>query len=340
MKIKAILVTEPKKIKIVEVDKPEIEKPDEVLIQVKVAGICGSDIHIFHGTNPMASYPRIIGHEFAGVIVEVGSGVEKVTIGDKVVVEPIFYCGKCYACTSGRPNVCEQLEVLGVHRDGGMQEYVVLPEKKVHSIGKDAEWELATMVEPFTIAAQSTWRGDVKAGENVLIMGAGAIGMAILQYSKYKGAICIVSDIDNDRLEDAKAMGADYSINPLEVNVVEKALELTCGRGPNVTIDSACTLQTFEQAVEVTSPAGRVVVLGFNMEPSQIPQGLITKKELTIVGSRLQTSKFPEVIELFKKGVLDPKVLVTHSFPFTEVEKAIAVIEEKATKKNKVILTF
>ncbi len=340
MKIKAIQVTEPKKIQIVEVDKPEIQKPDEVLIRVRVAGICGSDVHIFHGTNPMASYPRVIGHEFAGEIVEIGSDVTKVTIGDRVVVEPIIYCGECYACKIGRPNVCEKLEVLGVHRDGGMQEYVVMPESKVHAIGNDVEWELATMVEPFTIAAQSTWRGDVKAEETVLIMGAGPIGMGILQYSKYKGATCIVTDIDNDRLEDAKSMGADHVINPMEVDVVAKALELTGGSGPNVTIDSACTIKTFEQAVEMTSAAGRVVVLGFNVEPSQIPQLLITKKELTIVGSRLQTSKFPEVIDLFNKGVLNPKVLVTHSFPFTEVEKAMAVIEDKSIRKNKVILTF
>ncbi|MBF7097287.1 zinc-binding alcohol dehydrogenase family protein [Alkalibacter sp. M17DMB] len=338
--MKAVQVTEPKKIQIVEVDKPEIKNQDEVMIRVKVAGICGSDVHIYHGTNPMATYPRIIGHEFAGEIVEIGNDVTKVSVGDRVVGEPIFYCGECYACKSGRPNVCENLEVLGVHRDGGMQEYVVLPESKVHAIGNDVEWEVATMVEPFTIAAQSTWRGDVKAGETVLIMGAGPIGMGILQYSKYKGATCIVSDIDNERLEEAKAMGADYVINPMEVDVVEKALELTGGSGPNVTIDSACTLRTFEQAVEVTSPAGRVVVLGFNVEPSQIPQLLITKKELTIVGSRLQTSKFPEVIELFNKGVLNPKVLVTHSFLFTEVEKAMAVIEDKNIKKNKVILTF
>ncbi|QSX09196.1 zinc-binding alcohol dehydrogenase family protein [Alkalibacter rhizosphaerae] len=340
MKIKAVQVTEPKKIQIVEVDMPTIQNPDEVLMRVKVAGICGSDVHIFHGTNPMASYPRIIGHEFAGEIVEVGSDVTKVSVGNKVVAEPIFYCGECYACKSGRPNVCENLEVLGVHRDGGMQEYVVLPVSKVHVIGNDVDWELATMVEPFTIAAQSTWRGNVTAGETVLIMGAGPIGMGILQYSKYKGATCIVSDIDNERLEDAKAMGADHVINPLEVDVVEKALELTGGSGPNVTIDSACTLRTFEQAVEMTSPAGRVVVLGFNVEPSQIPQVLITKKELTIVGSRLQTSKFPEVIDLFNKGVLNPRALVTQSFPFTEVEKAMAVIEDKSIKKNKVILTF
>lgn len=338
--MKAIQVTEPLKLQVVEVEEPKIQSADEVKIRVKVAGICGSDVHIYHGTNPMATYPRVIGHEFAGEIMEVGANVDNLAVGDRVVVEPILYCGECYACKSGRPNVCEHLEVLGVHRDGGMAEFIVVPAKNVHKLGPDVDWKVATMVEPFTIAAQSTWRGDVKDGESVLIIGAGPIGMGILQYAKHKGATCMVADIDSDRLEEAKTFGADHVINPLETDMVARALELTEGTGPNVTIDSACTVKTFEQAVEVTSPAGRVVVLGFGKEPSQIPQLPITKKELTIVGSRLQTAKFPEVINLFNQGVLKPEALVTHAFSFTDIEKAMATVEDKTIKTNKVILTF
>lgn len=338
--MKAVQVKNPREIQIVDVEKPQIQHAGDVLVRVRIAGICGSDVHIYHGTNPMASYPRIIGHEFAGEVAVVGEGVENLSVGDRVVVEPITYCGTCYACKSGRPNVCADLEVLGVHQDGGMQEFIRVPQEKVHKLSGDVEWEVATMVEPFTIAAQSTWRGDVKAGETVLIMGAGPIGLAILQYSKYKGATCIVSDIDNSRLEEAVKNGADFTINPMEVDVVEKAKELTQGSGPNVTIDSACTVQTFEQAVEMTSPAGRVVVLGFSVVPSKIAQVHITKKELTIVGSRLQTNKFREVIDLFESGALNPKVFVTHKFPFTEAQKAMDLIEDTTIQKNKVVLTF
>ena len=338
--MKAIQITEPRKLEIVEVEKPVLGNADDVMIRVRAAGICGSDVHIYHGTNPMATYPRIIGHEFTGEVVEAGSEVKNVAAGDKVVVEPIFYCGTCYACRSGRPNVCETLEVLGVHRDGGMQEFVVVPAEKAHKVNQELPYDKAVMVEPFTIAAQSTWRGDVKSGETCLIMGAGPIGQAILQYALLKGATCIVSDIDNERLDDAKKLGATHVINPLEVDVVEKARELTGGSGPNVTIDSACTLKTFEQAVEMTSPAGRVVVLGFSVEPSKIAQVHITKKELTIVGSRLQTNKFGEVIGYLNNGDLNPEGFVTHKFHFLDAQKAMDLVEDPSIKKNKVILTF
>lgn len=338
--MKAVQITEPRKLEIVEVEKPVIRNADEVMIQVKAAGICGSDVHIYHGTNPLASYPRIIGHEFTGEIVEIGADVKNVAVGDKVVVEPILYCGECYACRSGRPNVCETLEVLGVHRDGGMKEFVVIPADKAHKVSQDLPYDRAVVVEPFTIAAQSTWRGDVKSGETCLIMGAGPIGRAILQYALLKGATCIVSDIDNDRLEDAKKLGATHVVNPLEVDVVEKAKELTGGSGPNVTIDSACTVKTFEQAVEMTSPAGRVVVLGFSVEPSKVAQVHITKKELSILGSRLQTNKFGEVIGLLNSGDLKPEGFVTHKFDFRDAQKAMDLVEDSSIKKNKVILTF
>ncbi|MBO1265200.1 zinc-binding alcohol dehydrogenase family protein [Proteiniclasticum sp. SCR006] len=338
--MKAIQITEPRKLEIVEVEKPMLKDSDEVMIKVKAAGICGSDVHIYHGTNPMATYPRIIGHEFTGEVVEVGTSVQNVAIGDKVVVEPILYCGECYACRSGRPNVCEKLEAMGVHVDGGMREFIVVPSAKAHKVSPDLPYEMSVVVEPFTIAAQSTWRGDVKKGETCLIMGAGPIGQAILQYALLKGATCIVSDIDNERLDDAKKLGATHVINPLEVDVVEKARELTGGSGPNVTIDSACTLKTFEQAVEMTSPAGRVVVLGFSVEPSKIAQVHITKKELTIVGSRLQTNKFGEVIGYLNTGALNPEGFVTHKFHFLDAQKAMDLVEDPSIKKNKVIITF
>lgn len=338
--MKAIQVSEPGKIDIIEKDMPEIKENNEVLIKIKAVGICGSDMHIYHGTNPMATYPRIIGHEFTGEVQKLGSEVSDLKVGDRVVVEPIEFCGECYACKSGRSNVCESLEVLGVHKDGGMQEYIVVPHVKVHKIDNFTEWEKATMVEPFTIAAQSTWRGNVKKDDYVLIMGAGPIGLGILQYSKHKGAICIVTDINDEKLEFAKELGADHTINVSKKDVVEEVFKITDNMGANVTLDTACLPRTFEQCVEVASPAGRVVVLGFSEETSNIPQVSITKKELTIVGSRLETDKFPEVIDLFNKGVLNPEALVTHKFDFKDIKKAIEAIEDPEVKTNKVVVTF
>lgn len=337
--MKAVLVSHPGNIELVERDIPKIASEDEVLLKVRLAGICGSDMHIYHGTSPVATYPRIIGHEFVGEVVEKGKEVKNLKIGDKVVVEPIIYCGKCYPCRKGRPNVCENLKVMGVHVDGGFQEYVVVKETNVHKFADYLSWEEAVMMEPFTIAAQATWRGGVEKDDFVLIIGAGPIGLTILQYAKYKGAICIVSDIVDFRLEKALELGADYVVKGSE-NIEKEIRKITGGMGANIAIDAACTPKTFEMAVNVVSQAGRVVVLGFDTSPSSIPQFNITKGELTICGSRLQTNKFKEVIDVFNKRKLNPTALISHKFHFTEIKEAINLLEEGNQNVFKVILEF
>lgn len=337
--MKAIQVFEPGKIEIIELDVPKIKNADEVLIKVRYAGICGSDMNIYHGTSPVATYPRVIGHEFVGEIVEKGRDVIELNIGDRVVVEPIYYCGKCYPCRMGRPNVCENLEVMGVHRDGGFQEYVVVKASKAHKFADSLDWTEAVLIEPFTIAAQTTWRGDIRKDDFVFIIGAGPIGLAILQYAKYRGGICIVSDVVDYKLDKAMKLGADYVISGTE-DVSGKIKEITGGMGANVTIDAACTPKTLEEAVNVTSQAGRVVVMGFNDKPSNISQLSITKGELTICGSRLQTNKFPEVIQLFNERKLNPTALISHKMHFSQIKEAIDLIEDKNERVSKVILEF
>jgi len=338
--MKAIQVLEPGNIQIIDRAIPQIENDDEVLVKVKYAGICGSDMHIYHGTSPVATYPRVIGHEFVGEIVETGKSVRNLKAGDKVVIEPIYYCGECYPCRMGRPNVCEKLEVLGVHRDGGFQEYVTVKAANAHKFAEHLRWDEAVLIEPFTIACQATWRGDVRKGDYVFIQGAGPIGLAILQYAKYRGGICIVSDVVESKLAEAKNLGADYTVNVLKQDIASEIKRITGGMGANVTIDAACTPKTFETAVNVTSPAGRVVVMGFDVAPSQIPQFMITKGELTICGSRLQTNKFPEVIDLFNQRKLNPTALVSHKMHFTQIKEAIRIAEDKKQQVSKILLEF
>jgi threonine dehydrogenase-like Zn-dependent dehydrogenase len=209
-----------------------------------------------------------------------------------------------------------------------------------HKFGEHLSWDEAVLIEPFTIACQVTWRGDVRKGDYVFIQGAGPIGLAILQYAKYKGGICMISDIVESKLEEAKNLGADYIINALTQDVVSEIKRITGGMGANVTIDAACTPKTFETSVNVTSPAGRVVVMGFDDVPSQIPQFIITKGELTICGSRLQTNKFPEVIDLFNQRKLNPTALVSHKMHFTQIKEAIKITENKNEPVSKILLEF
>ena len=338
--MKAIQIPEAHRIEVLEVSEPALGQANEVKVKIKRVGICGSDMHIYHGTNPLATYPRIVGHEVTGEIVEVGGNVTKVKVGDHVVIEPISYCGECYACKSGRPNVCKEVSVFGVHEDGGMREFVVLPERQVHQVNSEIDWDEAVMAEPYTIGAQATWRGNVQKGQTVFIQGAGPIGITVLKMAILRGAITIISDLTNERLAFAKENGADYTINPSEVDVVEKINEITNGEGANVVIDAVGMPQTFELSVEVASQAGNVVTLGFNATPSAIALMPITKKELTITGSRLQTNQFGTVVELINTKQLTHDGLVTHRFHIDDAKEAFNFIEKNPDKVRKAVIEF
>lgn len=338
--MKAIKVSEPFKLEIVEVEKPKIASPDQVLVKIKAGGICGSDLGIYRGTNSLATYPRIIGHEFAGIVEEIGECVKGIAIGDKVAVDPVISCGSCYACTHGRHNVCESLEVMGVHRDGGFCEYVVVNYKNLYKTAKDTPFETLCLVEPFSIGAQINFRGQINSDDTVLIMGCGPIGLTALQIAKKNGARVIMTDIIEKRLIMAKEMGADRVINAEEENLQAAVNEFTNHVGINVVVDAVCSTHSFEQAVEVTSPAGRIVVIGLIAQPSQIVQAAITKKELTITGSRLSNYKFGDVIKWLDAGKIKPELIRSHMYHYTEIHKAIDVAVNNPQNVCKIVIEF
>lgn len=339
--MKAIIVEKPFEIKIAEVPTPVISAPDEVLIKVICGGICGSDIGIYKGTNSLATYPRIIGHEFGGEIVEVGAGVKNVKVGDVVAVDPVRSCGHCYACTHDRHNVCNTVEVTGVHRDGGFAEYVVAPEADVYKVDTTKVPEdLICMVEPYSIGMQVNYRADIHKGDKVLVMGSGPIGIAIMQVAKSRGAKVMMTDLVDKRLARAIDMGADRTVNVLKEDLKQAVMEFTDGEGMPVIADSVCSVQSLPQALELASAAGRVVTLGLINKPSEIAQVDFTKKEVTVVGSRLNNYRFPEVIKGFESGALTPEKMRSKSFHYTEVQDALKLVMEHPEEVCKVSLNF
>lgn len=338
--MKTVKVEEPFKLIIEEMEIPQIRSPKDVLVKVKRVGICGSDRHIYHGTNPLAILPRIIGHEVAGEVFEVGKDVTSVKRGDHVVVEPIRYCGKCYACRKGVPNVCESLSVFGVHEDGGLREWFVLPERQLHTVDPNLSWDEAVLAEPYTIGAQAVYRGNVKEGDTVLIQGAGPIGICILKLAKLHHAKVMVSDINSEKLSFAKENGADVIVDVSQKDVL-KAVDLwTKGEGANVVTDAVCLPQTFELSLQAASVAGNVVVLGFDNKASAISQLPITQKQLTIAGSRLQTYQFPKIVKLLNDGKLRENGLITHRFSLKKVQEAFTFIDEHPDQVKKAIIVF
>lgn len=211
--MKSIVIPKPGEISVLERPMPAEPDKDEVIVRVKAAGICGSDLHIYHGRSAFATYPRVIGHEIAGEIYKAGSMVKDFKPGDKVAVDPVISCGECYACRIGRHNVCSSVKVLGVHVDGGYSKYIKVNAGNVHRIPDYLSWEEAAVIEPFSIAAEAVDRGRLCAGDSVLICGAGPIGLVILQAVKRVGAKAMIIDIIDSRLERAKEMGADQVVN-------------------------------------------------------------------------------------------------------------------------------
>lgn len=338
--MKAVQVTKPGDLQIAEVEKPKLEDSTHVLIRVKAAGLCGSDISIYRGTSPVATYPRVIGHEFTGEIVELGSDVSSVSLGDHVVVNPVVQCGTCPVCKRNRGNVCSNLEVIGVHQDGGFREYVSVPEKNVFRISSDIPWEKAAIIEPYTVAAQVTSRGSVQAGDTVLIMGCGQIALTILQVCKLLGAECIMTDLVDSRRQRAKAYGAKEVIDASTEDVCKRVKELTDGVGVDVAIDAACAGITLKQAIESVRPAGVVVTMGFADRPVAVNELTITKNELDIRGSRLNNNKFPQVIQWVENGDLELGQIITDQMHFTKVLDGIEKVKNDPENTLKVVLKF
>ncbi|MDR2445332.1 MAG: zinc-binding alcohol dehydrogenase family protein [Spirochaetaceae bacterium] len=338
--MKVGIVETPGVLKLAEREIPKVKNADDVLVKVKRVGICGSDIHILHGKNPFAVYPRVWGHEFVGEVADTGAGVKSVKEGDRIVVEPITYCGNCYACLQGRPNVCVDVKVFGVHRDGGCADYVVVPETNVHILPEGLSWDEAALIEPFTIGAQACYRGNVQQGDYVLVMGAGTIGLTAASMAKLYGGTVIVSDLVDEKLNYAKSRGADYVINSGKEDLFKRVAEISGGMGPNVTIDAVCIKKTFEDAVLITSTAGRVVELSFNETPSEIAPVNIIKKEISVCGSRLQTKRFPVVIDFIKTGKLSLAGFVSKVYPVSQMVEAFEYIEKNNASVRKVLISF
>lgn len=319
---------------------PILAHDRSVIVKVRAVGVCGSDLHIYHGKHAFAQYPIVPGHEVVGEVWQVGSKVERLSPGNRVVLEPIHYCGQCYACKKGQPNVCRDLYVVGAHGDGGCQEYFMEDEGNWHKIPHGVAWHQAVMIEPYTIGAQVNARGRVGALDTVLIHGAGPAGLIALDVAKERGARVVVSEIAPKRMELAKLFGADLVIDARVADPGEAAMRFTEGLGPTVVIDAAGLPRVFSQAVDLLSPAGTIVSMSFSDTPDSVVMSRITLKELNIVGSRLQNAQFGPVIAGIEKRLSLIDRMITHRFPPERAREAIEIAASPGAEVGKVIIEF
>lgn len=283
----------------------------------------------------------MIGHEASGIVKAVGEAVTDLKPGDGVVLEPITYCGTCYACRTGHHNVCRELKVLGCTVDGTFREYMAVPRSQVYAFDtKKMSYIQAALCEPYTIGAQANWRGNVQKGDFVLVHGAGPIGLILADTAKSRGAVVMVSEPNEKRLAMAKEFGADYTVNPDKENLEAVVMELTSGEGVNVIFEAAGIPALLSGSTALLSPAGRLVAMTFGEEPIPINFKEVNAKELTLLGSRHQYQKFPEVVEYLPSKLDHVDKLITHVFPAESFEKAFDVLADKTSGAGKVILTF
>ena len=327
--IKAVKLDKPHQVSIQETQFP-VKKENEVLIKVESVGICGSDIGAYRGTNPLVTYPRILGHEVVGRIIESGIGMpSNIKIGDRVIVDPYIYCGSCYPCSIGRTNCCTNLKVIGVHIDGGMQEIITHPAHLITKVPNNIPLNLLPLAEPLTIALHAIHRTKVKQGEFVTIIGAGAIGLMAALVSKLYGATPILIDILDKRLEYAKSIGVTHTINSLKEDPQEQINKITNSQLSQVVIEASGANESIQNTLKSTSFAGRIALTGWPKKETLLPTNIITFKELDIYGSRTSKGEFEEALNLISSGKFDAKDIVTKTISFDEIPEYIGKLSNE-----------
>jgi threonine dehydrogenase-like Zn-dependent dehydrogenase len=333
--MKAIVLVEPGCAVVSDVAEPRV-KEDEVLLQVRRIGLCGSDLNSYRGKNPLVSYPRIPGHEIAATVSDPGSHKEWAT-GTQVTLSPYTACGRCAACERGRPNACRDNRTLGVQCDGALTERIAIRAEKLYRA--DLSLKELCLVEPLTVGFHAVGRGRVTAEDTVAVFGCGGVGLGVVAGAAYRGARVIGVDLDDDKLETARKAGATEGINSRTGDVHTRLMELTNGRGPDVVIEAIGTAATYRAAVEEVAYAGRVVYIGWAKEEVAYETRPFVHKELDILGSRnAMPEDFRAVIGMLEAKRFPVDAAVTHMVAFEETPKVLEEWSRESARFTKLMV--
>lgn len=314
---------------------------DEVLLQMEVVGICGTDIHLIHGVFPFTQ-PIVIGHESAGTVVKVGKNVQNLKPGDRVAVEPGIVCGHCKYCSAGRRNLCETLRYAAAPpTDGSLRQYFVYPANFCLKLPNHVSLEEGALLQPLSIGVHACEKGRIYFGSIVLVLGAGPIGLITLLVAKALGASkVIITDIVESKLSKAKELGADITVL-LEMgetdDVTVEKIKAT-GYRPTVSIDCVGMEATLRTAIRVTQTGGRVVAVGIGKPNLSLPVSDILMREIDLVGIFRCSKEYPTALEMIATGKLDVKPLITHNYKISELLKALDVIRTGEGDPIKVLI--
>lgn len=317
--MKAIQLQAPQQFAVIDVEEPAPPGPGEALVRVHRVGICGTDISGYLGKMPFFIYPRIPGHELGVEVLAVGDGVTHVRAGDRCGIEPYMNCGACHACKKGASNCCANLKVLGVMTDGGLRDRFVLPARKLHP-SRSLSFDQLALVETLAIGCHAVQRSGLQPGEPCLIIGAGPIGLATLEFVKLAGACSIVLDVNASRLRFCReVMGADHTVLYSD-QVVQELRDLTDGALPDVVIDATGNNESMSSAFGFIAPTGRLVFVGITTKEVTFKHPIFHRPEGTLLCSRnALPGDFVRIIGLIEEGKIRTDPWITHRTPFAEL---------------------
>lgn len=316
--MKTLVCTSPGEFVFAEKTKPECGE-NMAIIKIKNIGVCGTDLHAFEGTQPYFSYPRILGHELSGELIEANKAAG-FTQGEAVTFLPYFNCGHCIACRTGKPNCCVNIQVFGVHIDGGMCEYVCVPSDKLLH-GEGLPFEELALIEPLAIGAHGIQRSALQKDEWIVIVGAGPIGLAVIEFAKIRGGNIIAVDVNEARLQFCKQnLQVEHVVNAAKQNAAEQVREITNGDGATVVVDATGSLSAINHGIYYLAHGGRYVLVGLQKEAFSFSHPEFHKRETTLMSSRnALRSDFENVINLVKNKLIQPQKYITHSVMFDDV---------------------
>ncbi|MBN1967456.1 MAG: alcohol dehydrogenase catalytic domain-containing protein [Anaerolineae bacterium] len=345
--MKAGILYSAKEIAVGEAADPRI-RSNEVLVNSQYAGICGTDLHIYRGEfAARVAYPAIQGHEFGGVVEEVGADVQGIKVGDRVAVDPVLSCHGCIACQTGHLNACRSLKLLGVDINGGYGQYVAAPATHVYHLPDSLPLAHAPMVEMYGLGHHILQRGRVQPGETVVILGAGKLGLSILDVlcHSVNPGLAIVTDRNPFRLNVAQKLGAAYAINVADHDPVDEVMAITQGQGADCVIEAVGhyhltpgQVPPVAQAVQMIRSGGRVVTAGLGDQETSVHFKTLVLKEAEIIASRVTLGEFPRAIRMMGKGLLHPDLLITHQMPMRDITDAFATVDQDDPETIKIVL--
>ena len=333
------IMTQPGKIEFRNLPRPLVQ-PGEVLIKVKRIGVCGSDIHVYHGLHPYTSYPVVQGHEVSGVVAETGPGVTGFQPGDLVVFMPQVTCGQCYPCRHGMYHICDQLKVMGFQTSGAAQEFFAVNAEMVLKLPETISLDQAAMVEPISVAVHGLSRAGNIAGQKVVVLGAGTIGNLVGQVAQASGAARVmITDLSEYKLEKARACGLANAFNPHKQDLGQAILDTMGPDKADLILECVGVQDTITQAVSLARKGSTIVVVGVFGKKPLVDLGLVQDRELSLVGTLMYQKKdYLRAIELVANGALCLDPLVTHRFGFQDYLQAYEAIESSGGQYMKVMI--